>query len=165
MKEKIETQEQWISKHHVSAITKANRIASLSPLQRDATERDWRTVWQQGVWGNSGEPQDRDERRCFPKALVNGLKSASLLHQAGFLEVSDSARMKRCRETFEHAFLCQARICRMLSLKIIEVVKQFFSDHINNMIRHMHRGTQGGNNAECFYINRVFRASIEFRHR
>ena len=106
MKENVETQEQPIIQHHVTAIEKANRIASLSPLQRNATERDWRAVWQQRGWGNSGEPQDRDKRRCFPKVVVNGLNRANLLHQPSFLEVSDSARMKRCGETFEHTFLC-----------------------------------------------------------
>jgi len=53
----------------------------------------------------------------------------------------------------------------MLSLKIIEVVKKFFGDHANNIVRHMRRGAQGGHNAGSFYIDGIFGVSIVFRYR
>lgn len=53
----------------------------------------------------------------------------------------------------------------MLSFKFLEILKYLFCDGINHLSRYPGGGAQGGDDAECFHVYRIFRVRIELCER
>lgn len=90
---------------------------------------------------------------------------AGLWHQPDFSEIFYCSGVNRGAKPLEHVFLGQMHKSRMLPLKFFEIIKYFFCDGVNHIIRPLGGSAQGGDNTEYFYVYQIFRTRIELSHR
>ena len=54
-----------------------------------------------------------------------------------FFVILHGTGMNRCGQTFQHALFGQTAVGRMKLFEIVEVVKHFFDDGVNDLIRYL----------------------------